>query len=210
MTRKESPDPDRDAKLDRIEHVLYHFPDRVFAFDEFGPWVSGPPAATAGPNRPVPTVCRPPATAPTACATSTAATPSATTRCGASIAAARRRQHSGCTEVDPRHRGALRTAEAARPCWGRRPRKTAVRQPGGLRGQSTSRRAGPKKCRTGGAGAGWGLNAARGGSSTVRTPWFQRSGSSARRGGSAAGSCRASPSTRCAVARRRRLRRAAP
>lgn len=36
-TWKESTDPDRDAKLDRIEHVLEHFPDRVFAFDEFGP-----------------------------------------------------------------------------------------------------------------------------------------------------------------------------
>jgi len=36
-TWKESPDPDRDAKLDRIEHVLEHFPDRICAFDEFGP-----------------------------------------------------------------------------------------------------------------------------------------------------------------------------
>ncbi|MEU9059622.1 IS630 family transposase [Streptomyces sp. NPDC048430] len=36
-TWKESPDPDRDAKLDRIEHVLDRFSDRVFAFDEFGP-----------------------------------------------------------------------------------------------------------------------------------------------------------------------------
>ncbi|WP_323179358.1 IS630 family transposase [Streptomyces sp. NBC_00198] len=36
-TWKESLDPERDAKLDRIEHVLEHFPDRVFAFDEFGP-----------------------------------------------------------------------------------------------------------------------------------------------------------------------------
>jgi transposase len=36
-TWKESPDPDRDAKLDRIEHVLERFPERVFAFDEFGP-----------------------------------------------------------------------------------------------------------------------------------------------------------------------------
>ena len=34
---KESPDPERDAKLDRIEQVLDRFPDRVFAFDEFGP-----------------------------------------------------------------------------------------------------------------------------------------------------------------------------
>ncbi|WP_318552293.1 IS630 family transposase [Kitasatospora fiedleri] len=36
-TWKESSDPERDAKLDRIEHVLEHFPDRTFAFDEFGP-----------------------------------------------------------------------------------------------------------------------------------------------------------------------------
>src|SRR4051812_13166568 len=36
-TWKESTDPQRDAKLDRIEHVIEHFPDRVFAFDEFGP-----------------------------------------------------------------------------------------------------------------------------------------------------------------------------
>ncbi len=36
-TWKESNDPDRDAKLARIEHVTSTFPDRVFAFDEFGP-----------------------------------------------------------------------------------------------------------------------------------------------------------------------------
>ncbi|MFE7980489.1 IS630 family transposase, partial [Streptomyces shenzhenensis] len=36
-TWKESPDPERVAKLDRIEEVLDHFPDRVFACDEFGP-----------------------------------------------------------------------------------------------------------------------------------------------------------------------------
>ncbi|MGW9557853.1 IS630 family transposase [Nocardiopsis sp. NPDC055551] len=36
-TWKDSPDPEADAKLDRIEHVMEHFPDRVFAFDEFGP-----------------------------------------------------------------------------------------------------------------------------------------------------------------------------
>lgn len=35
-TWKESPDPEHDAKLDRIEHVLDRFPDR-FAFDVFGP-----------------------------------------------------------------------------------------------------------------------------------------------------------------------------
>jgi hypothetical protein len=36
-TWKESPDPEREAKLDRIEEVLDRFPDWVFAFDEFGP-----------------------------------------------------------------------------------------------------------------------------------------------------------------------------
>jgi transposase len=36
-TWKESTGPERDTKLDRIEHVLEHFPDRTLAFDEFGP-----------------------------------------------------------------------------------------------------------------------------------------------------------------------------
>jgi transposase len=36
-TWKESADPGRDAKLDRIEHVTTHFPDRCFAFDQVGP-----------------------------------------------------------------------------------------------------------------------------------------------------------------------------
>jgi transposase len=36
-TWKESTDPERDAKLDRIEHVTSLFPDRCFAFDQFGP-----------------------------------------------------------------------------------------------------------------------------------------------------------------------------
>jgi len=36
-TWKESNDPDRDAKLDRIEHVMNTWPERCFAFDEFGP-----------------------------------------------------------------------------------------------------------------------------------------------------------------------------
>ena len=36
-TWKESNDPHRDEKLDRIEEVLTACPDRVFAFDEFGP-----------------------------------------------------------------------------------------------------------------------------------------------------------------------------
>ena len=36
-TWKESNDPERDAKLDRIEYVIEHHLDRCFAFDEFGP-----------------------------------------------------------------------------------------------------------------------------------------------------------------------------
>ncbi len=36
-TWKESNDPDRDTKLDRIEKVMDTWPDRCFAFDEFGP-----------------------------------------------------------------------------------------------------------------------------------------------------------------------------
>lgn len=36
-TWKESPDPERETKLNRLEEVLDRFPGRVFAFDEFGP-----------------------------------------------------------------------------------------------------------------------------------------------------------------------------
>jgi transposase len=36
-TWEESADPDRDAKLDRIEYVTSTFADRCFAFDQFGP-----------------------------------------------------------------------------------------------------------------------------------------------------------------------------
>jgi transposase len=36
-TWKESRDLDKDAKLDRIEEVTSRFPDRCFAFDQFGP-----------------------------------------------------------------------------------------------------------------------------------------------------------------------------
>ena len=43
-TWKESNDPARDAKLDRIESVLEHHPDRCFAFDEFGPLAIHPVA----------------------------------------------------------------------------------------------------------------------------------------------------------------------
>lgn len=36
-TLKDSPDPDFETKIERIEHVTTRFPDRCFAFDQFGP-----------------------------------------------------------------------------------------------------------------------------------------------------------------------------
>jgi transposase len=36
-TWKESADPGKDAKLDRIEYVTSHYPGRCFVFDQFGP-----------------------------------------------------------------------------------------------------------------------------------------------------------------------------
>jgi transposase len=46
-TWKESNDPQRDAKLDRIEEVLDQHPDRCFAFDEFGPLAIRPVGGNA-------------------------------------------------------------------------------------------------------------------------------------------------------------------
>jgi transposase len=45
-TWKDSPDPERDAKLARIEQVLTEYPDRTFAFDEFGPLACAPTPGT--------------------------------------------------------------------------------------------------------------------------------------------------------------------
>jgi transposase len=50
-TWKESPDPERDAKLDRIEAVFNRLPDRVFAFDEFGPLGIRPTAGSGWAER---------------------------------------------------------------------------------------------------------------------------------------------------------------
>ena len=83
-------DPDKDAKLDRIEYVTSHFPDRCFAFDQFGPLSIRPcHGSTLGAASPSRSGCPRPTTARTASATSTAATASATTSSGASTAAAR-------------------------------------------------------------------------------------------------------------------------
>lgn len=45
------PDPDRDAKLDRIEEALERSPDRVFALDEFGPLGVRPTAGSCWAER---------------------------------------------------------------------------------------------------------------------------------------------------------------
>ena len=54
-TWKESTDPQREAKLDRIEYVTTHFADRCFAFDQFGPLSIRPEhgSAWARQNKPV-------------------------------------------------------------------------------------------------------------------------------------------------------------
>ena len=82
-TWKESHDPDKEAKLDRIEEVTATFPDRCFAFDQFGPLSIRPHHGSSWAPKTGRTGCRPPTAAPTASATSTAATASATTSCGA-------------------------------------------------------------------------------------------------------------------------------
>jgi transposase len=82
-TWKESTDPEREGKLDRIEAVTTAFPERCFAFDQFGPCRSGLTTAPLGRDGASPYGCRPPTGVPTASATSTAATASATTNSGA-------------------------------------------------------------------------------------------------------------------------------
>ena len=49
-TWKESRDPDKDAKLDRIEEVTSQFPGRCFAFDQFGPLSIRPVTGGPGPG----------------------------------------------------------------------------------------------------------------------------------------------------------------
>ena len=89
-TWKESADPDKDAKLDRIEHVTSRFPGRCFAFDQFGPLSIRPAHGSAwAPQNKRRPGCPPRITARMGSATSTAATASAMTSCGASPAAAR-------------------------------------------------------------------------------------------------------------------------
>ncbi len=87
QTWKEFPSSVRDAKLDRIEEVLDSFPDRGFAFDEFGPLWIRPTVGSGWVIRKhadrVPTTYH----RTHRCVTSTAAIRSATIACGASSAA---------------------------------------------------------------------------------------------------------------------------
>jgi hypothetical protein len=89
QTWKESADPDRDAKLDRIEEVTARSPDRCFALTSSGRYRSGPPTAGSGRRAPGRGGCAPPTGALTGSATSTAATASAMISRGASPAPAR-------------------------------------------------------------------------------------------------------------------------
>jgi transposase len=88
-TWKESADPDKDAKLDRIEYVTSHYPDRCFAFDQFGPLSVRPCHGTCWAPRSVRPGCARRITARTASATSTAATASGMISCGEWSASAR-------------------------------------------------------------------------------------------------------------------------
>ena len=88
-TWKESTDPDRDAKLDRIEYVTSACPDRCFASGQFGPLSIRPCRGVCRAPRKRPPGCARLIIAPTASATSMAATARAMTSCGASPASIR-------------------------------------------------------------------------------------------------------------------------
>ncbi len=82
-TWKESNDPDKEAKLDRIEEVLERLASRVFAFDEFGPLAIHPVKGCCWAAKNKPSACGPTTTRPAECGSSTLVTPWATTPCGA-------------------------------------------------------------------------------------------------------------------------------
>ncbi len=101
-TGKQAPDLARDTKLDRIEQALDRFPDRVLAFDEFGPLGIRPTAGSCRAKQGNPN-CLPATYRRThGVPTSTAATPSVTTGCGASTAARKGAINSGRAEAGPR------------------------------------------------------------------------------------------------------------
>jgi hypothetical protein len=82
-TWKEPTDPDRDAKLDRIEHVTGAYPDRCFALASSGRCRSARATAPAGRGANTPSGSARLTIARTASATSAAATTWVMTSCGA-------------------------------------------------------------------------------------------------------------------------------
>jgi transposase len=82
-TWKESRDPDKEAKLDRIEYVTSRFPSGVSPSTSSGRYRSAHATDRRGSGGVGRTGCRRPTAAPTASATSTAITPWAMTSCGA-------------------------------------------------------------------------------------------------------------------------------
>ena len=109
-------DPAKDAKLDRIEEVMSRFPDRVFAFDQFGPLSIRPCHGTCwAAARSTRTGCRRPTTATTASATSTAATTWPATSCGVCCTSTR-----AVHTPSPRSRASVPrapTAHRSTSCW---------------------------------------------------------------------------------------------
>jgi hypothetical protein len=81
-TWQESKNPDFDVKLDRIELVTSEFPQRCFAFDQFGRCRSARTTAGRGRRGRVRTGYRRSTRARTGSAASTAVAASPTTSCG--------------------------------------------------------------------------------------------------------------------------------
>ena len=125
-------DPDKDAKLDRIEQVTSRVPGPVLRLRPVRAAVDpAQPRHLLGTGRASPTGCRRPTTAPTASATSTAATASATTSCGASSAAARAATTPWprSSRSAPPARTAPRSTSSWTTCPRTRPRRSAPGPP---------------------------------------------------------------------------------
>src|SRR5215471_17761706 len=103
-TRKESADPDRDAKLDRIEYVTSHFPGRCFGFDQFGPLSIRPVHGSAWAGKKRPSGCQRPTTAPTASALPRLLLPWQRPVVGCAARAQGCRPYPGRAQVDPGRR----------------------------------------------------------------------------------------------------------
>lgn len=88
-TWKESNDPAKEAKLDRIEEILDRWPSGCSRSTSSGPWPCIPTRDAAGQPRAAPSACGPTTARHAGCGSSTPATRWATTGCGVSFATAR-------------------------------------------------------------------------------------------------------------------------